>query len=284
MINHIFILSQHRHWLSAKLARYCAWRASCGLLDPKNISILSLEDMAIFKPQENMTFRYQQHTLNWHAHGWMDFHVLRYVAIEKMHYQGKALILSPFAFAHWDIRALLQHDMGNNAICAQLMRDKDKSIQGFQPHILLCDAPSLQHWNSQEFAQNLFNGNINFHEFLYGINETNLALGDLEPQWNGVEQFFNIRPGISILYHEVIQPLRANLPFSRDAGMFCSHIIEKYQLKHNIEHLDMFLNGMIFARLREAIDGNFITMQEIDMAMQQGLLRHDAYFMLGLKQ
>ena len=281
MINDIFILSQDRHYLSAQLARYCAWRAACGIIKEENIHILSLHDYILTKNNEQKTIIYNNNAVSWRGNDWLDFMLLRYLVAEKMSYKDNALILSPFAFANWDIRQLLNIDMADNAIIARPNYDDKNAITGYDPHVLLINCDRCNDWSFQNFLSMIFNHKIKFHDFIFLHHEKDKKIGTLEKNWNVLERSLNTKSGITTLHHEVIQPWRYGCDFSHDAINYCQFLIKKFQLQHNGKHPDPFMEGFIFARMREAIDANFIDIQDIKHASMNGLMRDDIAFCLG---
>lgn len=257
-----------------------------------DVKILRLEDFPFFQAFEGKTFlRGSEHRV-WHNADLQSFTPLRFLAPEKMGYEGRAVVIDPDVFAVGDIVELLERDLEGRAIGCVLRPGHNNKEHYLATSVMLLDSAKLTHWRCEADFAELFEFRRDYIAWMCLEMEQRDSIALLEPVWN---HFDRLDETTKLLHNTKrrTQPWKTGLPIDftvRDKswGPISRRWIMGvyYRLKGEgsrgryQRHPDPKQERFFFDLLRECLETGSVSEDLIRAEMVKDHLRHDAFGLL----
>ena len=209
---------------------------------------------------------------------------------ELMNYEGRAVCIDPDVFALADIWDLLSLDMQGKAIMAAITRSKVEGKKGqFDSSVMLLDCSKLKHWKVEEQFDAMFEGKLDYKDWIALKREAEGTIGALDPSWNHFDTLNEDTKMVHTTYRRT-QPWKTGLPidfqmpernrrrpirgtFWRVVRMFLGRyaFLGKYD-PHPDKRQEQFLFGLV----KECLENGTLTEKMLQDEMRQNHVRHDA--------
>ena len=157
----VFIHTNAKQLLGAIVSQHSLKRNS-KRPDAFDVKILSREDFDFFEDKEGQPFT-----------------PLRFMAPEKMGYEGRAVIIDPDVFAVGDIVELLERDMEGKAIMAVPRFGHNKRENYVATSVMLLDCAKLNHWHCETMFNELFEHQRDYGDWIDLADEDPDSIGFL---------------------------------------------------------------------------------------------------------
>jgi hypothetical protein len=284
----VFIQTNPKQIVGAIVAAHALKRNSRAP-DAFDVRILNTDDYPFFSAWEGQAYRRDGIRRLWRNDDLQSFTPLRFMPPELMGYAGRALVIDPDIFAIADVWDLLGRDMGGAAILCR-KRSGPKGWYGcFASSVMLLDCARLTHWRCREQFESLFEGRLDYMDWISLKLEPRPSIGLFEKEWN---DFDRLTPETKMLHNtrRITQPWKTGLPIDftqADAfGMFPPYawfMKAKTRLfgEHAFfrtyrRHPDGNQENLFFGLLRECLDQGLITQDQLRAEMARNHVRHDA--------
>lgn len=282
MRTEIFIQSNKKQILGAKLAKYAMETSGGASRLQVPVSIMEVETYAQFQAHEGKPYRagYAPFSLSGDL---QSFTMTRFLPPELMNYEGRAIVIDPDIFALSDISALLSLDLGEAAIAA--CRKKD----AWDSSVMVLDASKLKHWKVEKMLQDIATGVQSYEDFSQ-LRKERTTIMELPRIWNSLDL---LTPETKMLHTtmRLTQPWKTGLPidFTQYAlpkyfGIIPQEPIQKLLGKyptHYKRHPDRRIEDLFFTLLGKALEDGVITTSEVEEEMQKKHIRSDALKVLS---
>ncbi len=285
----VFIHTNHKQKVGAKVGAYALKRNSANA-EAFDVHIIDTADHPWLAEYEGRMYLRDGAQRVWLNDDLQSFTPLRFLPPELMGYQGRAVVMDPDIFAVADIWELLSRDMGDAAIvCRQRSGPKGYVDKCMASSVMLLDCARLTHWNAREQFDAMFQGKLDYHDWICLKTEPRESIGLLEPQWN---DFDRLTPETRMLHttRRKTQPWKTGLPVDwRPAERFRlfppigwlmkarRKLFGEYAfMGRYAQHPDPNQERLFFGLLRECMEQGIVTEDEIRDEMAQNHVRHDA--------
>jgi hypothetical protein len=247
--------------------------------DAFDVRIIRQEDFAFFREFEGRKFKRAGGWRTWRNDDLQSFTPTRFMPPELMGYKGRAVVIDPDVFAVGDVNELLTRDMGGKAIMAKRRPGHNGRDDYIASSVMLLDCARLRHWNVRRQFEDMFEGRLDYDDWIVLANEPKESIGYLEDEWNDFDRLTD-RTKLIHNTKRRTQPWKTGLPID-----FTNRIplISKLLPENGIRlwgkykrHPDPRQEALFFALLRECLESGEITEQQIREEMRANHLRHDA--------
>jgi hypothetical protein len=270
----VFIHTPSKHFISARVCAY-SLRTRSRHPDSFEIRFLSLEETPELLQHEGGSFRWRDgaRAVRWHADMPQAFVLLRLRVPELMQFEGRALLLDPDIIAIGDVWELLSRDMKGKAV---FCRPWVEMGEGFSTSVALMECSQLRHWQWREQIEEVFRRERPVRSWLSLIGEDPDTIGCLEEEWNDCDRLTE-KTRLLHYTNRRTQPWLTGLPYHghyirpNSVASKAAAFLRLAGLHRPHPHAEAFL-----ALLREAVECEEITKQEIHQQIRLGLLRPDA--------
>lgn len=288
----VFIHTNHRQMLGALVSQYSMNRNAKNS-DEFDVHLIDHSEQAFFQRYEGRKYLRDGAHRVWRNDDLQSFTPLRFMPPELMSYQGRAVITDPDVFAVGDISELLRRDMQGKAIMCR-PRSGAKRLEGIlATSVMLLDCAKLTHWKCQEQFDQLFEGTLDYADWIGLKREDRTKIGLFENEWN---DFDRLSEKTKLIHNtkRKTQPWKAGLPADYIPA-------EKYRIFPPIRwvlrarrkffgdyaflpdykvHPDPKQEAFFFGLLRECIDQRIVSEEFIREEMERNHVRHDAFEVL----
>ncbi len=207
-----------------------------------------------------------------------------------MGYEGRAVIMDPDIFAVADIWELLSRDMGDSSIlCRARSGPKGLVDKCLASSVMLLDCSKLTHWRCEQQFRSMFEGDLDYHDWVCLKTEDRANIGTLENQWNDFDRFTTETKLLHTTRRKT-QPWKSGLPIDwRPAERFRlfppigwlmrarRRLFGEYGLLGNYKsHPDQNQENLFFGLLKECLDEGSISEAMVRDEMARDHVRHDA--------
>jgi hypothetical protein len=193
-------------------------------------------------------------------------------------------------FAVGDVWELLSRDMEGKAIMATRPKSGLKEKEGqLATSVLLLDCAKLKHWKVEDQFDAMFDGRIDYMDWISLKLEQRDTIGILDPSWN----HFDILNSETKMIHNTkrrTQPWKAGLPidfhppernrrhpFSGLLRRMRQRIFGPYAFRGKYQpHPDKRQEQFFFGLVKECVENGSLTEDMIREQMRYNHVRHDA--------
>ncbi|MEE9551168.1 MAG: hypothetical protein V3W08_12300 [Candidatus Binatia bacterium] len=285
----VFIQTNHKQIVGAIVASHALKRNSKHA-DEFDVRIIHHKDYQYFLEKEGQSYLRDRVYRKWQNNDLQSFTLTRFMPPELIGYEGIALCIDPDIFAVRDVWELFSSDMEGKAIWACRPKSDPKAKEGqLASSVMLLDCAKLKHWNVEEQFNAMFEGKIDYMDWISLKLEPRDSIGILEPEWN----HFDKLTAKTMMIHNTkrrTQPWKAGLPVDfmtpeRNrrhplAGWFWRmrrRIFGPYAfLGHYQPHPDKRQEQFFFGLVKECMEKGTLTEEIIKEQMRYNHVRHDA--------
>lgn len=282
MTNTVFIHTNAQQMVGAIVSRHSLKRMAADP-DSFDVKILAREDFPIFEKFEGRKFLRAGGWRVWKNDDLQSFTPLRFAPPQVMNYQGRAVVIDPDIFAVGDIGELLNRDMQGKAVCARRRPGHNGRDDYMATSSMLMDCAKLTHWNMEAQFEDMFEGKLDYEDWIILASQPKGTVGEIEEVWN---HFDKLTPETRLLHNTKrrTQPWKTGLPIDFTnriplIGKFLPNAGIRKRGKYK-QHPDPRQENLFFAWLRECVDSGQISETDIKGEMKANHVRHDALEML----
>lgn len=285
----IFIHTNHKQWLGAKVAKYAIERNSLNN-DKFDVRFIHTRDHPFLKKKEGQEYLRDGDKRVWLNDDLQSFTPLRFMPPELMNYQGRSIVIDPDVFAVGDVWELLNRDMqGSSIMCRPKSGNKGKR-GALATSVMLLDNAKLTHWRCEERFNELFTFKTDYMDWISLKLEDRDQVGLFETFWNDFDRLDNNtqllhntkrktqpwKSGLKVDYRPAdtfrLFPPRHWLRRGRRALLGDYALAGSYKTHPDIRQQDFF-----FGLVKECLDKDIINEAMIQDEMKKNNLRHDAF-------
>ncbi len=289
MIGTVFIHTNHRQMLGARVAEYALKRNS-KRPDDFEVRIVHTQDHEFLAEREGQGFLRDGVTRIWRMDDLQSFTPLRFLPPALMGFEGRAIVIDPDVFAVGDVTELLERDMQGKAIVCR-PRSGSKGRAGiWASSVMLLDCARLKHWDAPQTFGELFAFQTDYMDWIGLRLEDPDSIGRLEPEWN---DFDRLTPATKFLHNTKrwTQPWKTGLPVDfvpaektrafRPLGWFRRvrrRLLGEYaMLGRYRRHPDPNQERLFFGLLSECLEAGLVSEDFLREEMVRNHVRHDAF-------
>ncbi len=293
-MNHcVFIHSNPKQIVGALVAEHALRRGSRNN-EKFDVKIINTVDFPFLAAHEGQMYLRDGVERVWLNDDLQSFTPLRFMPPELMGYEGRAIIIDPDIFAVADIWELLSRDMQGKAIyCRWRSGTKGLVDQCMASSVMLLDCAKLTHWHCEAQFHSMFEGKLDYHDWVCLKNEDRDTIGQLENEWNDFDKL-TARTKMLHTTRRKTQPWKTGLPVDwRIAERFRlfppigwlmrarRRLFGEYAFLGNYnEHPDKNQEVLFFGLLRECLEAGTVTEDMLRAEMGANHVRHDAFEVL----
>lgn len=278
MKNTVFIHTNAKQIAGAIVSAHSLKRNSA-TPDAFDVKILEVENHDFFKAYEGRKFLRAKGWRTWKNDDLQSFTPTRFLPPELMGYKGRAVVIDPDVFAVGDITELFNMDMQGAAIGAKPRPGHNGRADYVASSVMLLECEKLTHWKVEEQFASLFEGELDYDNWITLATEPKGSICHLDSVWNDFDQLTSK----TRLLHNTkrrTQPWKTGLPID-----FRNRIplISKFLPENGImlpgkykTHPDPRQEALFFSLLKECLDQGLITTAQIEQEMTANHVRHDA--------
>ena len=285
----VFIHVNHKQILGAIVAAHSLRRnsANAGAFD---VRLIETKDHPFLQEREGQLFLRNGIMRPWRNDDLQSFTPLRFMPPELMGYSGRAVVIDPDVFAVGDVWELLSRDMQGKAILCRPRSRTNRSLDGpMATSVMLLDCSRLRHWQVEKQFGELFEGTLDYKDWITLRREDRSSIGLFENHWNDLDV---LNRGTKLLHttKRWTQPWKAGLPIDftpADAfpgfppigwlmrwrrQLFGDHaFLGRYR-----RHPDRNQEDFFFGLLHECMENGSVTEEMVREQMRHDHVRHDA--------
>jgi hypothetical protein len=285
----VFIHTNHKQMLGALVAQHALRRSSTNN-DRFDVRIIDSADFDFLAEFDGQMYLRDGVKRVWLYDDLQSFTPLRFMPPELMGYEGRAVIMDPDIFAVADIWDLLSRDMGDSSIlCRARSGPKGLVDKCLASSVMLLDCAKLTHWHCEQQFRSMFDGDLDYHDWVCLKTEDRANIGTLENQWNDFDRFTTETKLLHTTRRKT-QPWKSGLPIDwRPAERFRlfppigwlmrarRRLFGEYGLLGNYKsHPDQNQENLFFGLLKECLDEGSISEAMVRDEMARNHVRHDA--------
>lgn len=289
----VFIQTNHKQIVGAIVAEHALRRYSAHN-DKFDIHIMDSRDYPYFAAHEGKEYLRDGIKRVWLNDDLQSFTPTRMMPPELMGYEGRAVVIDPDIFACADIWELLSRDMKGKAIMARMRSGPKGLIDGnVASSAMLLDCAKLTHWKVEEQFKAMFDGTLDYQDWIGLRKEPRETIELFEKEWNDFDKF-TLETKMLHTTRRKTQPWKTGLkvdwrPSERfrafpPAGWVLRlrrQIFGEYGLMGNYKaHPDKNQELFFLGLLKECVNEGKITEAFLRNEMAQDHVRHDAFEML----
>ena len=278
MKNTVFIHTNAKQIAGAVVAAHSLKRNSARP-DAFDVKIIKQESHAFFHGFEGRKFLRAGGWRTWKNDDLQSFTPTRFMPPEQMGYKGRAVVIDPDVFAVGDINELFETDMKGAAIGAKARPGHNGRADYVASSVMLLDCEKLTHWKVEEQFASMFEGKLDYDDWITLANEPKGSIMHLAPYWN---DFDRLAPDTRLIHNTKrrTQPWKTGLPIDfRNRIPLISKLLPENGIMlpgRYKAHPDPRQEAFFFALLKECVDEGAITVDQIKAEMASNHVRHDA--------
>lgn len=289
----VFIHTNEKQHLGARVGAYALKRNSAHA-DAFDVHIIHTRDYPFMREYEGKTYLRDGVRWTWLNDDLQSFTPLRFAPPELMGYSGRAVLTDPDIFAVGDIWELLTRDMAGHSLLSR-MRSGPKGLidKMWASSVMLLDCAKLKHWDVERGFREMFEGTRDYQHWVGLKMEEQDSIGVLESEWNDFDRFTTKTRMLHNTKRRT-QPWKAGLPPDwRPAERFRLFPPAAWILRAKRKlfgdyafvgkykrHPDPNQERYFFGLLKECLEKDLVSEDEIREEMRCNHVRHDALRML----
>lgn len=285
----VFIHTNPKQIVGAIVAEH-ALRRSSKNNDKFTVRIINTIDHPFLREHEGKLYLRDGAMRVWLNDDLQSFTPLRFSPPELMGYEGRATIIDPDIFAVADIWELLSRDMlGKAIVCRPRSGTKGIIDHCMASSVMLLDCAKLTHWRCEPQFRSMFEGSLDYHDWVCLKTENKDTIGVLENEWNDFDRL-TARTRMLHTTRRRTQPWKTGLPVDwRIAERFRlfppigwlmsarRQLFGEYAFLGNYKrHPDRNQEILFFGLLRECLELGKVTEAMLREEMARNHVRHDA--------
>jgi hypothetical protein len=273
----VFIHTNRKQRLGALVSAH-SFRRNARDPDAFEVRVLDASDFSGLQ-DEGRSFRRAGHVRSWDPDDLQSFTPLRFAVPDAMGHEGMALVVDPDVFAVGDAGELFARDLDGKAIWCVPRPGHNRSKDYLATSVMLLDCGKLPHWRFDAQLGALWDGTIDYVDWIELRAEDPATIGLLGPEWN---DFDRLTPATKLLHttKRQTQPWKTGLPIDytlREGGLAGLAIpIRRLFTPRYRRHPDRNQETYFFALLAEAMDGGAIGRPDVEREIAEGNVRPDS--------
>ncbi len=288
----VFIHANARQLLAALVASHALKRNSrCP--ERFDVELILAEDCRLLVEREGRRYLRQGQNAIWRNDDPQSFAPLRFSVPQLMDYQGRALVIGPAVFALADANELLEADMCGAAILARRTSTGGHHPLHWASSVMLLDCAGLGHWDLQRDLARIFDGKLDYRDWMRLVDEPDGVVASLDPTWNDID---HLGPDTRFLHNRRrrTQPWKTGLPADftpqgtprpstrvRMARRIRSLVDGSSPTGYYRRHPDQAQEGLFFQLLGECLESGAVSEALLRREIAQGHVRPDAFRLAG---
>jgi hypothetical protein len=288
----VFIHTNERQWLGAKVAEY-ALRRNSSNPDRFDVQFIHTRDWGFLREKEGREFLRGGTTRVWRMDDLQSFTPLRFLPPRLMGGEGRAVVTDPDIFAVGDINELLDRDMHGAAVMGRRRSDKEGKRGQLASSVMLLECARLSHWDVELEFDELFQFKRDYKDWMVLAHEAEANIGWLEPCWN---DFDHLDANTRLLHNTKrrTQPWKTGLrvdytpadkfkgkPVLASLNRLRASLFGDYGLLGRYSaHPDPRQEQLFFGLLRECLESGHFNEQLVRDEIASNHVRHDAFDVL----
>ena len=285
----VFIQTNHKQMVGAIVAEHSFRRFSKNT-DKFDIKIVDCRDYDFFTARQGQKFLRSGTWREWDMNDLQSFTLTRFMPPELMNYKGKAVVVDPDVFALDDVWKLFTMDMEGKAIWCRPRSKKVVDINGdMATSVMLLDCAKLTHWKVEEQFNAMFEGKVDYKEWITLRKEPRESIGLLDGTWNDLDVLTRETHFLHTT-KRITQPWKTGLrvdfrpsdkhseiPVIGWAMTLRRKLFGEYAfLGHYRQNPDRNQENFFFGLVQECLDNGMLTMAQLRREMVANHVRHDA--------
>lgn len=280
----LYIHTNNKQRLGAKLAKYAIEK---NLSDKEiKVEILNVNEIAPFKEFSGREYLRNGKTMKYDPNDLQSFTLSRFMPPQLNEYVGRAMVIDPDIFSIADISPLFNIDLGNFALACCSKKDS------YDTSMMVMDCAKLKHWNIKNILEDLQNKKVDYTELI----TLKKQISDFPNSIKVVDRINNnldtLTPDTILLHttDRITQPWSTGLPIDfrrNDPGKFFGLIPKLPFLKLTGKwpstyqpHPDKNIENYFLNLVKEALNDNIITRQELEEEVKVNRLRKDIFSLI----
>ncbi|MFT7617688.1 MAG: hypothetical protein ACI97A_001327 [Planctomycetota bacterium] len=285
----VFIQTNAKQIVGATVAEH-SFRRFSEHNDKFDIRLMDNRDFPFFAAKEGKEFLRNGVYRRWEMADLQSFTPTRFMPPELMGYVGRAVVVDPDVFALDDVWKLFEMDMQGKAIWCRPRKSGSTDINGnMATSVMLLDCDKLKHWKVEEQFNSMFEGQLDYKDWVPLRNEPRDSIGLLDESWNHLDVLTKDTHFLHTT-KRITQPWKTGLPVDfRPSDKFNKipvvgwamtmrrKLFGEYALLGRYrQNPDMNQQHFFFGLLKECLDEGRIDLKELKKEMKLNHVRHDA--------
>lgn len=273
----LFIHTNAKQRLGALVSAH-SFRRNARNPDAFDVKLLETEDYPELQ-QARRSFRRGGHIRRWDPDDLQSFTPLRFAVPDAMGHEGVALVVDPDVFAVGDVTELFARDRQGKAIWCRSRPGHNGSPDYLASSVMLLDCARLPHWRFADDLAALWEGRLDYLNWIELRREDRSTIGLLEPEWN---DFDRLTPRTRLLHTSKrrTQPWKTGLPIDyslREGGLsgFTTPLRRLFGPRYR-SHPDQNQQAYFYALLAELVDAGAISRDHIAREISLRHIRPDS--------
>jgi hypothetical protein len=277
-VNKIYVHTNAKQMVGAIVSMHSLKRNSAAP-DTFNVEILNKEHFGFFKDFEGRKFLRGGKWRKWDNDDLQSFTPTRFMPPELSGYQGRAIVIDPDVFAVGDVSRLFMRDMEGAAVMAKPRPGHKDTNDYIASSVMLLDCTKLEHWRVEEQFASMFEGKLDYDDWIVLRHEPKGSVKFLEPFWNDFDHF---GPQTQLLHNTKrnTQPWKTGLPIdytNRLPVILRWMPVSGFRLRGKYKaHPDHLQEELFFSLARECVDQRKLDPSFLREEMKRNHVRHDA--------
>ncbi len=285
----VFIQTNAKQMVGAIVAEH-SFRRFSDHADEFDIKIMDNRNYPFFAAKEGKKFLRNGVWRNWVMSDLQSFTPTRFMPPELMGYRGKSVVVDPDVFALDDVWKLFTMDMQGKAIWCRPRKTGSTDINGnMASSVMLLDNQKLKHWRVEEQFNSMFEGKLDYKDWVPLRNEPRESIGLLDDAWNHLDVLTK-RTHFLHTTKRITQPWKTGLRVDfRPSDKFSKipvvgwamtlrrKMFGEYALMGRYrQNPDQNQENFFFGLVKECLDNGMLTMEQLEFEMKNNHVRHDA--------
>lgn len=286
----VFVHTNRQQMLGALLSAY-SFRKHSRHADRFDVRILTLDDAPHLNRREGRRYLRKGEMAIWHNADLQSFSPLRMLPPQLMGFEGRAVVTDPDVFSvGGDVYELLVCDLGDKAVLARnLPAEKGGGEGSWATSVMVMDCALLADWRWNEQVDAMFDGRLDYKDWIQLRHMNRSRIGDLPEVWNS---FDKLEADTRLLHmtERLTQPWKTGLPvdfnmnFQGPAGRMRRWLRDRGWLgahRRYLPHPDPKQEAFFFGLLKECLDNGEVAEPMLREAIRAHDVRPDAFDLLA---
>ncbi len=277
----VFVHTNNKQGIGAKLAKYAIER-KLPKDSPIKVEILNVDDREEFKNFSGKKYLRAGKELVYNSDDLQSFTLSRFMPPELMGYRGRSIVIDPDIFAVTDITPLMNLDLKGKPVAACSKKG------AWDTSLMVMDNTQLTHWKIKDFLSALEKNLTDYTEIMQLKFEPEIK--ELSRDWNSLD-VLNINTKMLHTTNRITQPWSTGLPIDftinpmpKIFGIIPREPIHKLLGKyptHYLSHPDKNIEIFFIRLVKDALDSNVISKQDLQLEVNKNRLRKDIFKILA---
>ncbi len=289
----LFVQANDKQITGALVAAYAAKRFSKNS-SKFDIQIMHCDEFPLLRQKHGEKYLREGRWQVWRYDFLQSFTPTRFAPPALMDYTGRSVVIDPDVFFVEDIWDLFSRDMKGKAILARPVSRIAGEQKAWATSVMLLDNEKLKHWDMDEQFNSLFEGVVDYEDWISLRTEPEDIIGELEPEWNDFDRLTRNTKALHNTFRRT-QPWKCGLPIdfnsnNRILGIKGTKAIAKcvrYIFGDNVlkekyrPHPDKNQENLFLSLVKEMLDKGEISREFLVDEMKKDHVRHDLFEVLS---